>query len=226
MSLPRLRWGCAALKSARMKAIRTALAAALCSAPLWAGAMIEGVVERVRQSMTPASAERYGITASTKAAKPESVQAVVYLEGDFPKDAKPATVEVGQKHFQFAPGILPVQKGARVQFPNYDDDYHNVFSYSKTKRFDLGRYRKEETPPIQVFEKPGVVKLYCEIHEHMRGTILVLDTPFFAVPNASGAFTLTNLPPGKHTLKAWINDKVVERPVELKEGETLRVDFK
>ena len=113
-----------------------------------------------------------------------------------------------------------------MEFPNYDDDYHNVFSYSKTKRFDLGRYRKNEKPPGQVFEKVGVVKLYCEIHEHMRSTILVLDTPYFTKPESgTGRFALTNLPAGKHTLKLWIDEKVVERPVELKDGETMTVNF-
>ena len=73
-----------------------------------------------------------------------------------------------QQHFQFLPAVLPVQTGTLVEFPNLDDSYHNVFSYSKAKRFDLGRYRKDEKPPAIVFDKPGAVKLYCEIHEHMR----------------------------------------------------------
>jgi hypothetical protein len=131
-----------------------------------------------------------------------------------------------QKHFQFAPGILPIQKGTSVEFPNLDDAYHNVFSYSKAKRFDLGRYRKDEKPAALVFDKPGVAKLYCEIHEHMRGTILVLDTPYFVKTDSSGKYRLDHLPTGKYTLKAWIDEKtVLEKPVELKDGDTIKVDF-
>jgi plastocyanin len=210
-----------------MKRLQTAVGALWCGASLFAGATVEGVVELPVESKGPASSGRYQIKASSPVGKPDPIQAVVYLEGDFPKAAATGTVEVAQKHFQFARGITPVQKGMRVEFPNYDDDFHNVFSYSKVKRFDLGRYRKDEKPPpSQVFDKPGVIKLFCEIHEHMRGTILVLDTPHFDTTDANGKYRLENLPPGKHTLKVWVNDKVIERPVELKEGETTKVDFK
>ena len=131
-----------------------------------------------------------------------------------------------QRHFQFAPGILPIRTGTVVEFPNLDDGYHNVFSYSKPKRFDLGRYRKDEKPPSLVFDKPGVVKLFCEIHEHMRGTILVLDTPFFTKTDTAGGYRLEHLPGGKYTLKAWLDEKTVwEQPVELSDSDRLRVDF-
>lgn len=206
-----------------------ALASALLAAPAFAGATIEGTVAIQIESRPPASSGRYQIKTSTAVAPPDPVQAVVYLEGDFPKASGTnlAVATMPQKHYQFAPGVLPVQKGATVQFPNQDDDYHNVFSYSKAKRFDLGRYRKDENPPSQVFDKPGLVKLYCEIHEHMRGSILVLDTPYFAAANrTNGAYRLTNLPAGKFTLKAWVDEKIVEKPVELKDGETITVDFK
>jgi plastocyanin len=192
-----------------------------------AGASIEGTVALPKLGTAPAFTARYQIKTSGKVAEPEPPKAVVYLEGDFSNlPAKTAPTEMGQRNFQFAHGILVVQKGTRVDFPNYDDDYHNVFSYSKPKRFDLGRYRKEEKPASQVFDKPGVVKLYCEIHEHMRATILVVDTPFFTKTDAKGAYKLTDLPSGKYTLKCWIDEKTsFERPVELKDGETVKIDF-
>ena len=113
-----------------------------------------------------------------------------------------------------------------VEFPNHDDLYHNVFSYSKTKRFDLGRYRKDEKPAAQLFDKPGVVKLNCEIHEHMRGIILVLDTPYFTKTDTNGHYRLESLPAGRFTLKAWLNEKItLQREVELDTGKILVVDF-
>jgi hypothetical protein len=152
----------------------------------------------------------------------------VYLEGLFP--AKPTNALtpriLGQRNLQFAPALLPIQKGTVVEFPNYDDLYHNVFSYSKTKRFDLGRYRKDERPAAQLFDKPGVVKLNCEIHEHMRGIILVLDTPYFTKTDTNGHYRLESLPAGRFTLKAWLNEKTTwQREVELQAGKTVGVDF-
>jgi plastocyanin len=145
-----------------------------------ANGVIEGTVTLPRASAAPASSARYQIKASGPVLAPEPPKAVVYLEGNFATSTnKVGTFRLGQKGFQFEQGLLPVQKGAVVEFPNLDDDYHNVFSYSKVKRFDLGRYKKDEKPASQKFDRPGVVKLYCEIHEHMRSTILVLDTPYF-----------------------------------------------
>lgn len=192
------------------------------------GATIEGTVALPPATTSPsAAAAKYQINTSGTVAKPEPPEAVVYLEGNFGAPApKQGTVEVAQKNFQFAPGILVIQKGTKVEFPNKDDDYHSVFSYSKPKRFDLGRYRKDEKPAAQLFDKTGVVKLYCEIHEHMRGTILVVDTPHFAKTDPKGVYKLENLPAGKYTLKCFLDEKTtLEKPVELKDGETLKVDF-
>src|SRR5690348_3826628 len=162
-------------------------------------------------------------------APPDPPVAVVYLEGQFPAAATntpPGTNEVWQRGMQFRPAVLPVRVGTTVAFPNGDDFYHNVFSYSKPKRFDLGRYRKEDLPAMQTFDKPGVVKLYCEIHQNMRGVILVLDTPFFVRTDTNGFYQLTNLPAGKYVLKAWADEKNhSEKPVELQAGQTLHVDF-
>jgi plastocyanin len=162
-------------------------------------------------------------------AAPEPPAAVVYLEGHFPKGATnsaPMTNEVIQMGMQFHPGLLPVQVGTAVAFPNGDDFYHNVFSYSKTKRFDLGRYRKNDRPPVEIFDKPGVVKLYCEIHQHMRGVILVLDTPYFTRTETNGVYQLQNLPVGHYQLKAWVDEKhVYEKLVELEASQQLHVDF-
>jgi len=160
---------------------------------------------------------------------PEPPTAVVFLEGAPPSAAdKPATnvVRMVQQGMQFAPGLLAVRKGTRVEFPNRDNFYHNVFSYSKAKRFDLGRFLKDEKPAAVTFDQPGVVKLFCEIHEHMRGTVLVLDTPYFVKTDTNGVFRLDGLPAGQFKLKAWVDEKTThEQAVELKPGATARVNF-
>ena len=191
-----------------------------------AGAAIEGRVTLPRGANAGAT-PRYSADIVGHVDPPAPPVAVVYLVGDFP--ATPTTnltAELIQQHFQFRPAVLPVRKGTTIEFPNRDDSYHSVFSYSKPKRFDLGRYRKDEKPAAVGFDQAGVVKLYCEIHEHMRATILVLDTPYFARTDTNGVFRLENLPAGKFVLKAWIDDKTErEQPVSLTAGDTLRVDF-
>ena len=172
---------------------------------------------------------RYKLSTAKKSVPARVSAAVVYLEGDFPATAKTGSAKptiMGQQNLQFEPALLVVRKGERVHFPNFDDEYHNVLSYSKAKVLDLGRYRKQEEPPSVLFDKTGVVELSCEVHEHMQGTIVVVDTPYFAMTDADGKFRLENLPAGTYTLKAWINRrKVMETPVELKDSETLEVNL-
>ncbi len=119
-----------------------------------------------------------------------------------------------------------MEVGTKVEFPNLDDTYHSVFSYSPAKRFDLGRYPTGEKPaPFLIFDRPGLVTLHCDIHEHMRGLILVLDSPYFTITDAAGHYRLTNLPAGHFVVKAWIDSETTrERPVDLKSGAVLHVD--
>jgi plastocyanin len=193
---------------------------------LLAGATIEGKV-RLREARVSVITKRYEVVTRGGVLATEPPLAVVYLEGSFPKSQSLPTKEVAQKDLTFIPSLLPVLVGTRVEFPNYDDTYHSIFSYSPAKRFDLGRYRPEERPvPAEVFDKPGLVTLRCDIHEHMRGLILVLETPHFVTTEGSGNFRLNGVPAGHYTLKAWVDSKTTyEKPVDLKNGETLHVDF-
>lgn len=188
--------------------------------------VLEGTVSLPPAKPAASLNQRYQIKAGEVGEEP-GPQAIVYLEGTFPPVAgAPPVAQMAQRQFRFSPTLLPVRTGTKVEFPNYDTGYHNVFSYSKSKRFDLGRYRTDEKPAAVVFDKPGPVKLYCEIHEHMRATILVLDTPHFTATDPAGKFRLEHLPPGDYVLKAWLDEKrVLTKPVTLKEGAVLRVDF-
>jgi plastocyanin len=190
-----------------------------------AQAAIEGTVRLPKASAASLNPPRYpNQTIQPGPADPPA--AVVYLEGPTGGSAPGRSARMAQKNLQFVPGLLAIRRGTVVEFPNQDDLYHNVFSYSKAKRFDLGRYRKDEKPATQLFDKSGVVRLSCEIHTHMQGIILVLDTPYFQRTDAEGRYRLEGLPAGKYTLKAWISEKeVYERPVELETGGKLRVDF-
>ena len=194
---------------------------------LWASAVVEGRVELPKSHTAPVQAKRYEIVTKGGVLSTQPPLAVVYLDGAFPNLASLPTKQVAQKDLTFVPALLPVPAGTKVEFPNLDDTYHNIFSYSPAKRFDLGRYRAEERPiPTQIFDKPGLVTLRCDIHEHMRGLILVLNTRYFVMTDTDGHFRLSGLPAGRYTLKAWIDSRTTrEKPVELKNGQTLHVDF-
>ena len=194
---------------------------------LLAGAAVEGHVELPKSRSAPVQAKRYEIVTKAGVLSTQPPLAVVYLDGNFSRPASLPLKEVAQKDLAFLPALLPIEMGTRVEFPNLDDTYHNIFSYSPVKRFDLGRYRPEERPiPSVMFDKPGLVTLRCDIHEHMRGLILVLSTPYFAMTDTAGRFRIDKLPAGRYTLKAWIDSRTTrETPVDLKDGQTLHVDL-
>jgi plastocyanin len=193
----------------------------------WAQAVIEGRVRLPKAHSAPVMNKRYEIVTQGGVIAPRPPVAVVFLEGSFAAPASQPVQSILQTNLTFVPALLPVQVGTKVEFPNLDDAFHNIFSFSPAKRFDLGRYRPDEKPvPSQVFDKPGLVTLRCDIHEHMRGLILVLETPHFVISDTEGRFQLTNLPPGSYTLNAWLSSKTtLEVPVELKSNATIRVDF-
>jgi plastocyanin len=195
--------------------------------PLRADIAIEGRVALSQTRSAPVVNQRYEVVTKGGVVATNPPLAVVYLEGNFPRPPAPVTVQLPQKDLAFVPSLLPIQVGTRVEFPNLDDTYHNIFSYSAPKRFDLGRYRPDERPiPSEVFDEPGLVTLRCEIHEHMRGIILVLETPYFVVTDETGQFRLEGLPAGTYKLKAWLSSKTtLEKTVELTPNGVVHVDF-
>lgn len=107
-----------------------------------------------------------------------------------------------QKRQQFVPRVIVLQAGATVDFPNRDPVYHNVFSVSPARRFDLGKYREGQSRSVR-FDKPGVVRVFCDIHSDMAAFIVVIGHQLFARADAAGRFTLPAVPGGDYTLKVW-----------------------
>lgn len=160
--------------------------------------------------------------------EPEETNVVVYiagkLEGAGPQPGAPPP-EMAQVRKTLLPHVLPIQLGTTVDFPNRDRFFHNVFSPSRTKRFDLGRYGSGNTKQV-TFDKPGLVKVYCNIHSHMRGMILVLDNPCFTKPAPGGAYAIENVPAGTHELVVWHEKfQTIIQTVTVRDGETTRADF-
>jgi plastocyanin len=158
-----------------------------------------------------------------------SERTAVFLEGEtlakkqYPlQEGHPV---LDQKDLQFHPQVLPVLIGTTVDFPNQDNLYHNVFSYSRSKEFDLGRYPKNDSRSVR-FDKPGIVRVYCDIHSHMNATVIVLEHPFFAVPLDNGEYLISKIPEGNYTLVFWLDRNEVERrPVQVRSGQSIQIDF-
>ena len=177
---------------------------------------------------SPAAIKDYGPPPAFKVESPEPPASAVWVGSGAPAldPAKTAPFRIEQRGFQFRPALAVVQAGTPVAFPNQDSLYHSVFSYSPAKRFDLGRFRKGEEPDPVVMDKPGAVQLFCEVHEHMRANLLVVDTPWHAVTDAEGRFSIDGIAPGTHVVRVWLSPKqTLERTVELAPGQSLEVDW-
>ena len=137
----------------------------------------------------------------------QAIPAVAYLEGSVPGVALSlgAPPEIAQMDTVFAPAVTVVPVGTTVEFPNRDPFFHNVFSYSSTERFDLGRYPQGESKSVE-FTEAGLINVYCEVHESMRSVVLVVENPFHTIVAQDGGFSITGVPPGEYTLVVWHAD--------------------
>ncbi len=156
-------------------------------------------------------------------------RSVVYLESAparaFP-DIEPQRATMDQRNEAFVPQVLAVTVGTVVDFPNSDRVYHNVFSLSGARRFDLGRYAAGRSRSVR-FDRPGIVRVFCEIHSHMSAFILVFNHRYFAVTAADGRYQISRVPPGRYTLVAWSDGSTREsRTVVVSEdGGAVEADF-
>jgi plastocyanin len=149
----------------------------------------------------PAASQVAG-TVTSADGKPVA-DAVVFVRDPIAATAShPDPQIVDQVNKTFVPEVLPIVVGTLVHFPNHDQIHHHVYSFSPAKTFELPLYKGEAAPPV-LFDKVGVVKIGCNIHDWMSGVILVLPTPYFTVTDRDGRFTLSDLPGGTYTLSAW-----------------------
>lgn len=153
---------------------------------------------------------------------------VVFLDGVTLSQQQTTTItppKISHKGRAFSPRVLPIVRNGTVDFFNDDDIYHNVFSLSKSKTFDLGIYPKG-TSKLVTFDKPGLVKIYCNIHPNMISNILVLNNGFFAQTGVDGAYEIPNVPDGDFILRAWsaYSDEV-HREISITDGAPVSIAF-
>ncbi len=155
-----------------------------------------------------------------------SSDVVVYLQ-DVPGTYKPPAnnPRLDQKNLIFIPHVLPVPVGTTVDFANSDNVKHNVYSSSKTEKFNLGTYGSDITKQV-TFDKEGEVALACNVHAEMSAYIVILPNPYFSKTGNDGSFTISNIPPGEYTLKTWHEKKrPYQQKVTVEAGNTTEINI-
>jgi len=152
------------------------------------------------------------------AAMVDTVYGVAWIADLLPENgAGMAPARMDQFGQMFVPRILAIVAGQTVEFHNSDNVYHNIFSYSPPKKFDLGRYPKGKSRSV-TFVKAGAVQVYCDIHSDMRADIVVTPTRKFALVGPGGTFRIADVAPGSHRVKIWLpsgeRTAVVEVPAQ------------
>ena len=159
----------------------------------------------------------------------EFANVVIYLDSVPPVDESRAPavtrLAMAQHGEMFVPHVLAVLQGSTVQFPNEDPVFHNVFSLSSARSFDLGRYPNGTSKSVR-FERSGTVQVFCHIHSDMSAVVLVRDNPFFTTPVAPGRYAIDDVPAGDYRLVAWHERiKPIVRRVHVAAGETTILDL-
>ena len=188
---------------------------------------IRKVVRRNRRQPLRSNQDDRSYTdrSGSKSESRDEVRSVVVSVVNAPAKKSSVPAIMRQKDRSFIPFVLPVVVGTKVEFPNDDKIYHGVYSESKARAFELPQYANGESRSL-VFEKPGVVELFCHIHAHMNAFIVILENGFFAQPGSDHAYAIKELPPGRYTVKAWhprLGSKV--EMVEVKAGQDASLDF-
>ena len=216
-------------------AVLTAAAAVVaCTTPLFDDAVLAQNVGRVIGSVRLTLANTAPLTASAyerrsvgPRPKPQAeVKNVIVFFADLPASKpSPRPASISQKDEQFVPHVVAVTAGTAVAFPNDDPFFHNVFSLSRGASFNLGRYPSGASRS-KTFTRPGIVKVFCEIHSHMSAVVRVFDHAWFTVPAQDGAFAIDEVPPGEHTLVAW-HERIGERRdrVTIRPGAATNINF-
>jgi plastocyanin len=158
----------------------------------------------------------------------DRLRSVVYLDtaprGAFETNEGGHAI-MDQHNETFVPHVLAIMTGTTVDFPNSDKFYHNVFSLSKVAKFDLGRYAAGRSRPVR-FDRPGIVRVFCDIHSHMNAFILVFSHPFFAMTDEEGRYRIDNVPPGTYNVIAWNEGTSSEpKPATVPDGGLAELDF-
>ena len=188
---------------------------------------VTGSIKLTIAASAPSSATAYERRSVGPRPKPQpELRNVVIFFTDLPASRpSPKNASIAQRDEQFVPHMVAVTAGSSVAFPNEDPFFHNVFSLSRGAAFNLGRYPSGSSR-AKTFNRPGIVKVFCEIHSHMSAVVRVFDHGWFTVPADDGTYAMDDIPPGEHTLVAW-HERIGERreKVTIRAGGATPVNF-
>lgn len=171
------------------------------SVRFWRGLLLLSVTWSVMVALSgQAPADLRGTAMSADHPVPDTV---VWLDAPLaPPNINPPRAVLDQRNLSFSPKVLVIRAGTSVEFPNNDRVFHNVFSFRDGRRFDLGLYPVGSVKRVR-FDRPGLSRIFCNIHPNMAAYVMTVDTPYFARTDENGAFTMAGVPAGNYTYHAW-----------------------
>ncbi len=192
--------------------------------------LLAGICTQAQQTLTA----HVDLTRNGRPSKDAS-QAVIWLTPigttvEAPRQDPSRIPPLVQKNKSFQPSLIVIPVGGKVEFPNHDPFFHNVFSLFEGKRFDLGLYESGTTRFVQ-FDKPGVSFIFCNIHAQMSAVVIALSTPYYAISDAKGELSFANVPPGRYTLQVFHSGiapdtlRALNREVTISAADTTLGDF-
>ena len=184
--------------------------------------------EMVRKALPPAVYDLRGIAVHEKpspAASPRRFARIaVWLEGGLSAPAA-GLATMQQRGRRFEPDLLIISPGSKVNFPNLDPIFHNIFSLSRTQAFDLGYYAEGKSHEA-LFSRQGIVQVYCHVHPEMYGVIVVTSSRWTAKPAADGTFSWSDVPPGKYRVMVWQRSAgLIHKTISVPETGSVQVNF-
>jgi plastocyanin len=155
-----------------------------------------------------------------------AADAVIWLEAPNAPRPREGRFVIRQRNMEFVPRVLAVPVGSTVDLPNDDRIFHNVFSFTNGKPFDLGLYPTGASKRITL-DRPAVNRLYCNIHPHMAAYVVAVDSSFYATTGKAGTFTIKDVPPGRYTWRAWRSGAdMISATVTVGDGQPLEVAWR
>jgi plastocyanin len=169
----------------------------------WLALGLCGLIGGVGSHTTTAEGlDTHDVRGTTRAAGRLAANVVVWLDAPNAPRMAPQRFLIEQRNMEFLPKVLVAPVGSTIELPNNDRVFHNVFSFTNGKPFDLGLYPTGTSKRITV-DRPALSRLYCNIHPHMAAYVMAVASPYYAVSNGDGAFTMPGVPAGTYAFQAW-----------------------
>jgi plastocyanin len=189
------------------------------------------VVAPTAEIAAPASAGKSAVAAASPALPQRKVAPIdgkvsisggdladiyIFVENVRGAPVRGRTIEIKQENKQFSPRLAVVQAGTQVVFPNLDTVFHNVFSNSPKNSFDLGSYRSGDKPRSVIMTSPGLVEIFCNVHQKMNANVMVVPNNLYTRVKSDGSFHIENVPVGARKLVAWSpNTKLAAQKIDV-----------